>query len=43
VVAMRSKAPVQSLPQYDDLVLKESKLPTVSQRPVSSVVTEVSQ
>jgi peptidoglycan/xylan/chitin deacetylase (PgdA/CDA1 family) len=43
VVAMRSKAPVQSLPQYDEAILKESKLPTVSQRPVSSVVTEVSQ
>jgi peptidoglycan/xylan/chitin deacetylase (PgdA/CDA1 family) len=43
VVAMRSKAPVQSLPQYDEEVLKDSKLPTVSQRPVSSVVTDVSQ
>ena len=43
VVAMRSKAPVQSLPQFDEAILKESKLPTVSQRPVSSVVTEVSQ
>jgi peptidoglycan/xylan/chitin deacetylase (PgdA/CDA1 family) len=43
VVAMRSKVPVQSLPQYDEAILKEAKLPTVSQRPVSSVVTEVSQ
>jgi len=43
VVAMRAKAPVQSLPQYDDLLLKEAKLPTVSQRPVSSVVTTVSE
>src|SRR5215472_11098015 len=43
VVAMRSKVPVQSLPQYDEALLKEAKLPTVSQRPVSSVVTEVSQ
>jgi hypothetical protein len=43
VVAMRSKVPVQSLPQYDEAILKESKLPTVSQRPVSSVVTDVSQ
>ena len=43
VVAMKSKAPVQSLPQYDEEVMKSSKLPTVSQRPVSSVVTEVSQ
>jgi peptidoglycan/xylan/chitin deacetylase (PgdA/CDA1 family) len=43
VVAMRAKAPVTSLPQYDEAVLKDSKLPTVSQRPLSSVVTEVSQ
>src|ERR1700759_127069 len=43
VVAMRSKAPVQSLPQYDEAVLKEAKLPTLSQRPVSSVVTDVTQ
>jgi peptidoglycan/xylan/chitin deacetylase (PgdA/CDA1 family) len=43
VVAMRAKAPVQSLPQYDDEVKKEDKLQTVSQRPVSSVVTDVTQ
>jgi hypothetical protein len=44
VVAMRAKAPVQTLPQYDEAVMKEDvKLPTVSQRPVSSVVTTVSQ
>ena len=44
VVAMRAKAPVQSLPQYDEALMKEDvKLPTVSQRPVSSVVTTVSQ
>jgi peptidoglycan/xylan/chitin deacetylase (PgdA/CDA1 family) len=43
VVAMRSKAPVQSLPQYDEQMLKDAKLPTVSQRPVSSVVTTVSE
>jgi peptidoglycan/xylan/chitin deacetylase (PgdA/CDA1 family) len=43
VVAMRAKAPVQSLPQYDEQLLKEAKLPTLSQRPVSSVVTDVTQ
>jgi hypothetical protein len=43
VVAMRAKAPVQSLPEFDELILKEAKLPTVSQRPVSSVVTTVSE
>src|SRR5712672_1030607 len=43
VVAMRAKAPGKSLPQYDEQLLKEAKLPTLSQRPVSSVVTDVSQ
>ncbi len=43
VVAMRAKAPVKSLPQYDEALLKDAKLPTLNQRPVSSVVTDVSQ
>ena len=43
VVAMRAKAPVTSLPQYDDELLKDAKLPTISQRPVNSVVTTVSE
>ncbi len=43
VVAMRAKAPVQTLPQYDEAIIKELKLPTVSSRPLSSVVTDVSQ
>jgi len=43
VVAMRAKAPVQSLPQYDEELLKEAKLPTVSSRPVSSVVQTISE
>ncbi|CCE08281.1 putative polysaccharide deacetylase; Chitin deacetylase [Bradyrhizobium sp. STM 3843] len=43
VVAMRAKAPVQSLPQYDEDLGKIAKLPTVSQRPVSSVVTTVAE
>jgi len=43
VVAMRSKVPVKSLPQYDEALMKDAKLPTVSNRPLSSVVTEVSQ
>jgi hypothetical protein len=42
VVAMRSKAPVQTLPQYDQGLLKDAKLPTVSSRPVSSVVQTIS-
>src|SRR5262249_3556381 len=43
VVAMRAKAPVQTLPQYDEAVIKELKLPTVSSRPLNSVVTTVSE
>jgi hypothetical protein len=34
---------VQSLPQYDEEILKDAKLPTVSTRPVSSVVQTISQ
>ena len=43
VVAMQIKVPVKSLPQYDEALLKDTKLPTLTQRPVSSVVTEVPQ
>jgi hypothetical protein len=40
---MRPKTPVQTLPQFDEELLKEAKLPTVSDRPVSSVVQTISQ
>ncbi|WP_426425790.1 polysaccharide deacetylase family protein [Bradyrhizobium genosp. A] len=43
VVAMRAKAPVASLPEYDQELMKDVKLPTVSSRPVNSVVTTVSE
>ena len=43
VVAMRAKAPMQTLPQFDESLLKEAKLPTVSSRPVSSVVQTISE
>jgi len=43
VVAMRAKSPVQVLPQYEEELMKDVKLPTVSSRPVSSVVTTVSE
>src|SRR4051794_4740460 len=42
VVQMRAKAPVQTLPEYDEEVLKSGKVPTVSSRPISSVVQTVS-
>ncbi|SHJ33660.1 Polysaccharide deacetylase [Bradyrhizobium lablabi] len=43
VVKMIAKAPVETLAQYDDEVLKDAKLPTVSSRPVSSVVQTISE
>src|SRR5882724_9665954 len=43
VVAMKAKAPVQTLAQYDEELLKDVKLPTVSARPVSSVVQTISE
>jgi peptidoglycan/xylan/chitin deacetylase (PgdA/CDA1 family) len=43
VVAMRAKFPAQILPQYEEELAKDAKLPTVSTRPVNSVVTTVSE
>jgi peptidoglycan/xylan/chitin deacetylase (PgdA/CDA1 family) len=41
VVQMKAKMPVQTLAEYDAEVVKDAKLPTVSARPVSSVVQTV--
>jgi peptidoglycan/xylan/chitin deacetylase (PgdA/CDA1 family) len=43
VVQMKAKAPVQTLSEYDEALVKELKLPAVSSRPVSSVVQTVSE
>jgi peptidoglycan/xylan/chitin deacetylase (PgdA/CDA1 family) len=43
VVHMVPKAPLQTLAEYDELVKKENKLPTVSDRPTSSVVRTISE
>ena len=43
VVQMKAKAPVETLPQYDEELVKDVKLPTVSSRPVSSVVQTISE
>jgi peptidoglycan/xylan/chitin deacetylase (PgdA/CDA1 family) len=43
VVKMIPKTPVQTLAQYDEEILKDAKLPTVSDRPVSSVVQTISE
>src|SRR4051794_5088540 len=43
VVKMIAKSPVQTIAQYDEEILKDSKLPTMSSRPVSSVVQTISE
>src|SRR6266704_3606485 len=43
VVQMRAKAPLQTLAEYDDGLVKDMKLPTVSARALSNVVQTVSQ
>jgi peptidoglycan/xylan/chitin deacetylase (PgdA/CDA1 family) len=43
VVQMKAKTPLQTLPEYDEVLFKDMKLPTASSRPISSVVQTVSQ
>jgi peptidoglycan/xylan/chitin deacetylase (PgdA/CDA1 family) len=43
VVQMRAKAPVVTMAQYDEELAKSTLLPTVSSRPVSSVVQTISE
>jgi peptidoglycan/xylan/chitin deacetylase (PgdA/CDA1 family) len=43
IVHMVPKAPVTTIPQYDEAILKDQKLPTLSQRPTSSVVKTISE
>lgn len=43
VVQVRAKAPITTLAQYDEEVVKSMKLPTISSRPLSSVVETVEQ
>jgi tRNA(Met) C34 N-acetyltransferase TmcA len=43
IVHMVPKDQVTTLPQFDEAVLKDQKLPTVSQRPTSSVVRTISE
>jgi peptidoglycan/xylan/chitin deacetylase (PgdA/CDA1 family) len=43
VVQMKAKAPFQTLPEYDDGLVKDMKVPVASTRPVSSVVQTVSE
>jgi len=41
VVHMKAKTPFDTLPEYDAMMVKDSKLPTVSSRPVGQVVQTV--
>ena len=43
VVHMVPKAPLQTIAEYDEMVQKENKLPTVSSRPTESVVRTISE
>jgi peptidoglycan/xylan/chitin deacetylase (PgdA/CDA1 family) len=43
VVHMRGKEGLASVAQYDEILLKQAKLPTVSTRPTSSVVRTISE
>ena len=43
VVQMKAKTSLQTLPEYDDALVKDMKLPVASTRPVGSVVQTVSE
>ena len=43
VVQIKAKAPVQTLAEYDEAMIKDMKLPVASTRPVNSVVQTVSE
>jgi peptidoglycan/xylan/chitin deacetylase (PgdA/CDA1 family) len=43
VVLMKAKAPAQTIASYDEGIMKDAKLPTVSTRPVNSVVQTISE
>jgi peptidoglycan/xylan/chitin deacetylase (PgdA/CDA1 family) len=43
VVFMKPKNAVQTIASYDELILKDQKLPTVSDRPTSSVIRTITE
>jgi len=43
VVLVKAKAPMQTLPEYDEALVKTMKLPVTSARALSSVVQTVAQ
>ena len=43
IVLMRAKDPLKTIASYDETVVKDLKLPTVSDRPTSNVVRTISE
>jgi hypothetical protein len=43
VVQMRAKEQLETLPEYDAMLVKDQKTPAVASRPISSVVQTVTQ
>jgi peptidoglycan-N-acetylglucosamine deacetylase len=43
IVLMKAKTPMQTLPEYDEALIRDTKLPVASTRPVSTVVQTVAQ
>ncbi len=43
VVQMKARAPLQTLPEYDEALVRDMKVPVASTRPVGSVVQTVSE
>ena len=41
IVHLKSRMPIQTLPEFDQGLQKDQKLPTVSQRPTSSIVRDI--
>jgi hypothetical protein len=40
---MKAKAPFETLPEYDEALLRDMKVPVSSARPIGSVVQTVSE
>ena len=43
IVFMKAKDPVKTIASYDELIIKDQKLPTVSSRPTSSVIRTINE
>ena len=43
VVQIKAKAPMQTLAEYDEAIIKDTKLPVANSRPVGSVVQTVTE